>query len=284
VLYNALGIAEQPSRPIGHQGEQFVLNISKETALQTEARLRRVIRQATLHVYEGAYAFNEFPLAQFTDHVNPSTLALVRDDLVWSQLMPAGRGDREKFAVWRFHFPSGIDNSGFVGWLASHLKAKFGTGVFVTCGCNSGDGGIFDYWGAPLELAGPVIQEIRTLTGAPNPPDATQTNMTGVIMEVIETSDTSVIGPETIFRFEQDGEVVRAQYEGGRILAGSLVGYWSGATLEFCFSQLESPSSLQTGSSVCTVRHQNGALELVENFRWDNPDRSSGRNILREIL
>jgi hypothetical protein len=32
------------------------------------------------------------------------------------------------------------------------------------------------------------------------------------------------------------------------------------------------------------VRRQNGALELVEDFRWDNPERSSGRNILREIL
>ena len=149
-----------------------MVNISKETALQTEVRLRRVIREATLHVFEGAYAFEEFPLALFSECANPSALALIRDDEVWSQLMPAGPDEREKFAVCRFHFPSGTDNSGFVGWLASHLKAEFGTGVFVTCGCNSGDGGIFDYWGVPLELAGPVIEEIRALTRAPDPLDA----------------------------------------------------------------------------------------------------------------
>jgi hypothetical protein len=27
-----------------------------------------------------------------------------------------------------------VDNSGFVGWLASHLKAAIGTGVLVVCG------------------------------------------------------------------------------------------------------------------------------------------------------
>jgi len=260
-----------------------MVDISKETGLQTEVRLRNVIRQATLRVYEGAYAFDEFPLALFGKHVNPSALALVRDDQVWSQLRPAGRDDRETFVVWRFQFPRGADNSGFVGWLASALKAKFGTGVFVTCGSNSSDGGIFDYWGVPIDLADPVIQEIRALTRGSVPLGGTETELSGAMMRVIETSPASVIGPETIFRFRQDGATVRADYEGGRILAGSLVGYRNGTELEICFSQLESPSSLQTGSSMCTVRRQNGALELVEDFRWDNEKRSPGRNVLREI-
>src|SRR5579872_3746210 len=196
-----------------------MVSISKETALQAELRLREVIRGATLHIYEGAYAFDEFKLALFGANADSSALALVRDDQVWSQLRPAGLRDRERFAVWRFIFPPGVDNSGFVGWLASSLKAKFGTGVFVTCGSNSSEGGIFDYWGVPLELAGPVIQEIRDLIHAPGPVDGTETDLSGVMMRVIETSDSSVIGPETIFRFSQIGQTVRAEYEGGRIIA-----------------------------------------------------------------
>lgn len=259
-----------------------MVSISKETTLQTDLRLREIIRKAILQVYEGAYAFDEFPLALFNPKADSSALALVRDDQVWSQLRPAGPSDRERFAVWRFQFPPGVDNSGFVGWLASALKAKFGTGVFVTCGSNSSDGGIFDYWGVPIELADPVIQEIRDLTLAPGPIDGTETDLNGVMMRVIEMSDSSVIGPKTIFRFVQNGAIVRAEYEGGRIIAGSLVGYRNGTELKFCFSQLESPSSLQTGKSVCTVRRQDGALELVEEFHWDNKERPSGRNILRQ--
>ena len=61
----------------------------------------------------------------------------MRDDKVWSQLVPCADQERELYTVFRFHFPNGLDNSGFVGWLASHLKARLGTGVFVICGQNS---------------------------------------------------------------------------------------------------------------------------------------------------
>ena len=260
-----------------------MVSISKETELHAELRLREVIRNATLQIYDGAYTFDEFKLALFSANADPSALALVRDDQVWSQLRPAGPSDRERFAIWRFHFPPDVDNSGFVGWLASALKAKFGTGVLVTCGSNSSQGGIFDYWGVPIELAGPVIQEIRNLMHASRPVDGTETDLSGIMMRVIETSASSVIGPETVFRFTQMGAIVRAGYEGGRIIAGSLVGYRNGTELKFCFSQLESPYSLQTGKSVCGVRRQNGALELVEDFHWDDKDRPAGRNVLREI-
>jgi len=49
--------------------------------------------------------------------------------------------------------------------MASRLKQRFGTGVFVTCGQNRGDGGIFDYWGVPAALAGEVLQEVRRMAG-----------------------------------------------------------------------------------------------------------------------
>jgi hypothetical protein len=58
-----------------------------------------------------------------------------------------------------------LDNSGFVGWLASHLKTAVGTGVFVVCGQNTRRGGIFDYWGVPVEAADAVLAEVRRLRG-----------------------------------------------------------------------------------------------------------------------
>ena len=85
---------------------------------------------------------------------------------MWSQLAPCGPDAPELFALWRFHFPAGADNSGFVGWLATHMKECFGTGVFVVCGQNSGDGGIFDYWGCPWELREDVVAEVRELAGS----------------------------------------------------------------------------------------------------------------------
>jgi hypothetical protein len=109
-----------------------MVNISHETAEQTEHRLRRVITEARLHLYPGTYAFVEFPLDQFPAAVRGDALALVRDDNVWSQLVPSHDAQHELFGIFRFHFPAGADNSGFVGWLATHLKSRLGTGVFVT--------------------------------------------------------------------------------------------------------------------------------------------------------
>ncbi len=84
--------------------------------------------------------------------------------------MPSSKPEHEKFVVFSFHFTAGLDNSGFVGWLASHLKTAIGTGVLVVCGQNTQRGGVFDYWGAPLSVADQVIAELRSLRGEGNTP------------------------------------------------------------------------------------------------------------------
>lgn len=145
-----------------------MVDISRETDEEIEARLVRVIRSATLTVYPEPYLFVEFPLADFDRLAEPTALALVRDDQVWSQLVPSLAGLGELFTVFRFHFPPQADNSGFVGWLASRLKRQFGTGVFVTCGQNSRQGGIFDYWGVPIAIGEDVVSAVRQLCQGSN--------------------------------------------------------------------------------------------------------------------
>jgi hypothetical protein len=140
------------------------MHVSRETPAQTEARLRRVIAAARLDRLEGAYAFREYPLSAFPAHEAAEGLAFVRDEETWSVLRQAGLGDAETFALFAFHFPDGLDNSGFVGWLASRMKAELGTGVFVVCGRNSRRGGIFDYWGVPLSVraaAAELLEKLR---------------------------------------------------------------------------------------------------------------------------
>ncbi len=140
-----------------------MVQVSSEAAEATERRLLAVIAAAELRVFSGAYLFEEFPLNEFRLRADPNALALVRDDRVWSQLVPADGRAGECFAVFSFHFPKIADNSGFVGWLATHLKRRLGTGVFVTCGQNSGWGGIYDYWGCPAALREPALAVIGEL-------------------------------------------------------------------------------------------------------------------------
>ncbi|TDO66492.1 hypothetical protein EV651_10457 [Kribbella sp. VKM Ac-2571] len=136
---------------------------------QTEQRLRRVLTAAEFVVHEGAWYFEESPLAT-PPLLTGRELAVVRDDEVWSALVPwAGPArDAEVFGLFSFHFAPDLDNSGFVGWLATALKRELGTGVFVVCGNNHARGGIFDYWGCPIDLLPAAVQIVTTIRSRPS--------------------------------------------------------------------------------------------------------------------
>ncbi|WP_129788640.1 DUF6196 family protein [Promicromonospora panici] len=149
-----------------------MVSISIETAEQIEARLVEVISEAELVVHDGSWTFEE---SVDPPVLTPETLAVVRDEDVWSSLVPApappdeagdgasGAAGAERFGLFSFHFPHAADNSGFVGWLASHLKQELGTGVFVVCGSNTSRGGIFDYWGCPDTLLADAVAVVERL-------------------------------------------------------------------------------------------------------------------------
>ena len=135
--------------------------ISTETSEQTESRLKKVIQTSDLKIYDKEYYFKEVTIDKF--QFEEQALAIVRDEEVWSFLIPSESSETENFKVFSFHFEEGLDNSGFVGWLASKIKMDLGTGVFVVCGQNTNKGGIFDYWGCPASIADEVIKLVRLL-------------------------------------------------------------------------------------------------------------------------
>lgn len=141
-----------------------MVSVSRETPVQTRARLRTVIADAEVTVFDSAWCFVESPLDE-PPRLDVDVRAVVRDDECWSALVPDDGSDavRERFGLLSFHFPPGLDNSGFVGWLAGELKERLGTGLFVVCGSNSDHGGIYDYWGCPVELLDDVVAVVRLL-------------------------------------------------------------------------------------------------------------------------
>lgn len=139
------------------------MHVSQESAYQTDARLGHVLADSEFVVFELPWAFVEVDASRFPEELLPTALAFIRDEDVWSALVPASSPEQERFIIFGFHFKPRLDNSGFVGWLASHLKACLGTGVLVVCGQNSLRGGIFDYWGAPWSMRKQVIDEIERL-------------------------------------------------------------------------------------------------------------------------
>ncbi|MCW2750523.1 MAG: hypothetical protein JWR83_1633 [Aeromicrobium sp.] len=141
-----------------------MVSVSAETPEEIDVRLRTVIGRADLVVHPGSWSFVESALHE-PPSLDPDVLAVVRDEQSWSALRPHRDpgGTTERFGVFSFHFPPGLDNSGFIGWLASALKRELGTGVFVICGSNTERGGIYDYWGCPFELLDQAVDVVRSL-------------------------------------------------------------------------------------------------------------------------
>ena len=252
------------------------MHVSQETPAQTHERLVKVIAAADLRVFDGVFAYSEHPVETFPAERAHDALAFVRDEDVWS-VLEAARGDEaEPIGLFSFHFPPGLDNSGFVGWLATHLKGVLGTGVVVVCGSNGARGGIFDYWGVPIALREKALEEIRRLRGDVMP------RLDGLRLSVQSTAANGVVGAGTHLDLVQRGSRVLGTYKGGRIRRGCLVGRLSGDSLTFRYLQVEESGELHGGRSTCDItRREDDRVRIVEHFTW-RTRAGSGTNVFEE--
>ncbi len=102
-------------------------------------------------------------------------------------------------------------------------------------------------------------------------------------MNAVETDENGVIGKETIFHFHQTGSHVHAEYRGGKIEHGFLVGINHGQSLEFRYCQLESDGTLNGGASTCELKINEASLvQIIENFEWESRLRGR-RNVIQEL-
>jgi hypothetical protein len=113
--------------------------------------------------------------------------------------------------------------------------------------------------------------------------DETMFNLNNLKMNVIQTAPNGVINKDTIFVFSQDGCQVWAEYSGGRVIRGYLVGILKGSQLQFRYCQMEEGDVLNGGVSNCKVLiSKDGFIQIVEEFQWESKE-GTGVNIIQEI-
>jgi hypothetical protein len=107
-------------------------------------------------------------------------------------------------------------------------------------------------------------------------------SLAGKNMRVIVTDSAGVVGDGTTLRFNQQGNIVWAEYSGGRIANGALVGVRYGNSLDFHYAQQYSDGAIDTGRSRAIVREADGRLQIEEHFEWGSRE-GSGVNVFEEI-
>ncbi|WP_313512773.1 n-acetylglutamate synthase [Sphingobacterium sp.] len=100
----------------------------------------------------------------------------------------------------------------------------------------------------------------------------------------VSNSQNGETSSETIFHYKQVGNIVFADYQGGNIKYGHLLGLVSEyGTIEMTYHQVNSRGALMTGKceSIPEIL-DNGKVRLHENWEWTSGDFSKGKSIVEE--
>lgn len=113
-------------------------------------------------------------------------------------------------------------------------------------------------------------------TGATAPLD-------GRIFAGVSNAETGQVGSSTRFRYHQDADEIWAEYSGGQVRRGHLVGTRAGDTLTFRYAHLGEDGETATGR--CKSRIvvlDDGRVRLEESWAWESRPES-GASIVEEL-
>jgi len=109
-------------------------------------------------------------------------------------------------------------------------------------------------------------------------------NYDNKIFKPVTNSENGETSDKTIFRYKQKGNILTAEYEGGKIISGHLIGLVDqDGVIEMRYHQINQQGELMTG--ICNSRPEqlpNGKIRLHETWQWTSGDQSKGQSIIEE--
>lgn len=110
-------------------------------------------------------------------------------------------------------------------------------------------------------------------------------NYHGKSFRAVSNTANGETSAETIFHYRQVGNVLTAEYSGGRIVTGHLLGFVDEAgNLDFRYHQINTDGQLMTGQCQSVPeRLLGGKIRLHETWQWTSGDQSAGTSVVEEI-
>lgn len=106
----------------------------------------------------------------------------------------------------------------------------------------------------------------------------------GKIFRPVVHSENGESSSETVFPYQQEGNILTCTYAGGRIRKGQLIGIVDeNGHINMRYQQVNDRNEIMTG--VCQSIPEildNGKIRLHERWQWTSGDQSEGQSILEE--
>ncbi|HOA86078.1 MAG: hypothetical protein GX871_05675 [Microbacteriaceae bacterium] len=114
-------------------------------------------------------------------------------------------------------------------------------------------------------------------------PDPASVSLEGRVFGGVSNASTGQVGSATRFRYHEDGAVIWAEYDGGEIVRGYLVGTRDGARLSFRYVHLATGGATASGVCESTIRVlDDGRVRFEESWAWESRPET-GTSVVEEL-
>ena len=98
----------------------------------------------------------------------------------------------------------------------------------------------------------------------------------------IENSESGEVSGDTVFSYHQKGNAIWAEYSGGSIVKGFLLGTMDeNHNLHFTYQHINTEGEIKSGACDSKPQNENGKLRFYESWKWTNGEK--GTSIIEEI-
>ncbi len=101
----------------------------------------------------------------------------------------------------------------------------------------------------------------------------------------VSNTENGETSEETIFHYQQEGNILTCSYSGGQIVVGQLIGLVDReGNIDMRYHQVNRKGELMTG--ICHSKPEllsDGRIRLHETWQWTSGDLSKGNSVLEEI-
>ena len=110
-------------------------------------------------------------------------------------------------------------------------------------------------------------------------------NLDKKVFKALSNSDNGEVGDDTVFYYSQTDKIISAEYNGGEIIKGNLIGkQLKDGSFDFVYHHINVDGDLKIGKCLSNaISLENGKIKLFEKWQWLNGDLSNGTSELIEI-
>ncbi|MFD5223195.1 hypothetical protein ACFWMH_36680 [Streptomyces tendae] len=108
-------------------------------------------------------------------------------------------------------------------------------------------------------------------------------SLDGLVLAPVADQAPGQVGTRTRFTYHEQDGAVWAEYEGGDVVRGRLVGTRAGDRLDFRYVQLKADGSTSSGHCASTVVElPDGRVRLDETWEWESQP-GSGTSVVEQL-